>query len=89
MLSVVDAALNKVASLKFLNVGRSSFEHRFFVASLLRMTGGRIGQCLRRERRERLWGRFMDNVLAGAGKAMGFINDVFGGVEVRETGLWG
>lgn len=29
----------------------------------------------------------MDNVLAGAGKAMGFINDVFGGGEVRETGL--
>jgi len=42
-----------------------------------------------RGRRERQRGRFMDNVLAGAGKAMGFINDVFGGGEVRETGLWG
>lgn len=40
-----------------------------------------------RGRRERQQGRFMDNVLAGAGKAMGFINDVFGGGEVRETGL--
>lgn len=24
-----------------------------------------------------------------AGKAMGFINGMFGGGEVRETGLWG